>query len=338
MNKELFKEELHHIQREIQIIEELDKVNSHLQQYNWVFLHPYSQGGDIDVLRKMISESENPDDEIISFFARKFFDLRWTTHLIEGFYNVRPYLRDYTPVIRESVVLCLQKDFRGAISTLIPVIEGTLRKCLIDKKGDHKKSEININELLKVINILTDEYVNLQKEYLTEKYDQYIQHGMYMDRNQEDEILIKHRRYFELWMKQLTNFLENKLYLNTKHNEVSDTFNRHLIFHGMESNIEYSLSNFLRIFNSLDFLSWAIGNTTRGSSVFSVAEENEVEKIKRDYLKILIASEALTETKSKILGPIESFKKYIDPKFYNRIQKPIYRFKKVVDRNNRFFK
>jgi hypothetical protein len=35
MNKELFKEELDQIQKQIQIIEELDEINSHLQKNNW---------------------------------------------------------------------------------------------------------------------------------------------------------------------------------------------------------------------------------------------------------------------------------------------------------------
>jgi hypothetical protein len=148
VNKILFQEELKQIESQIKIVEQLDKVNQHLQKNNWVFIHPYSQGGDIGVLNSLIANTENPNEQVVHFFAQKFFDLRGTIHFIEGFYLTRPFLKDFVPTIRESVVMCLQKDFKGAITILIPVIEGTLRKYLTSKKGEHKKSEIEIKELL----------------------------------------------------------------------------------------------------------------------------------------------------------------------------------------------
>ena len=276
MNKEIYNTEIKSIQNQIHISENLDSVNSSLQANNWIFLHPYSQGGDIGVIQRMISESENPNQEVIKFFADKFFDLRGTIHFIEGFFNQRPFLKDFTQNIREATILCLQKDFKGAILVIIPVIEGTLRKYLISRKGEHKSNEIDIKELLKALNFLTDEYVLLQKEYLSSKYEMNIKEGTYMDSNQEKQILKKHRYYFDLWMKQFKNFIENNLYLNTKENEVKDKLNRHLIFHGLEDDVEYSFENFLRLFNSISFLSWGIGGVDKECSVLSNIPENEV--------------------------------------------------------------
>lgn len=335
MNKILFQEELKQIETQIKTVEELDKVNQHLQRNNWVFIHPYSQGGDIGVLNRLIANSESPNEQIIHFFAQKFFDLRGTIHFIEGFYLTRPYLKDFVPTIRESVVMCLQKDFKGAITVLIPVIEGTLRKYLISKKGDHKKGEINIKELLKALNLMTDEYVELNKKFLHKKNEHLIKAEKYLDINQENKILKKHRFYFELWMNQFKKFIENNLYLNTKTNQVTDNFNRHLIFHGLEGNIDYSFGNFLRIFNSLNFLSWAIGSTTEECSVLSEFPENEVKKIWADYLNILITSEAVTEYKNNIYPEqVESFDKYLHKQQIEAITRPANEIKKILQLND----
>ena len=131
MNNEFFNEQIQRVEREIDRVKELDRVNLTLQSYNWVFLHPYSQGIDIGYLHKLI-ENENPEKEIFEFFAHKFLHLKATIHLIDGFYKNRPFLKDYAHSIEESVLLCLQRDFKGAISILIPVFEGTLRKYLFE--------------------------------------------------------------------------------------------------------------------------------------------------------------------------------------------------------------
>lgn len=334
VNKKLFEDESEQIDRQIELVKRLDSVNSQLQRFNWIFLHPYSQGMDIEILRKL-SEQPEPEEKILSFYARKFLDLRTTIHFIDGFYKTRPFLKDYVVSIEQSVILCLQKDFRGAIYVLIPVIEGTLRKYLVAKKGEHKKHEIDIKELLKAFNILTEEYVELSKKYLRDRNQHLIDTGSFLDPNQEKQIQKKHREYFELWVKQLKDYLENNLYLNTKHNEVTDRFNRNLIFHGLEDNIDYSFSNFLRLFNCLNFLSWSIGLTSEGCSILSTANEQDVLNKWVDYLNILIASEALTETKSNIYGQtIESFKPFLDPIVVKAISRPEGLIKKGLKLND----
>ncbi|PKR81780.1 hypothetical protein CW751_00110 [Brumimicrobium salinarum] len=329
MNKRLFQKELNKIESQINTVEKLDKVNQHLQRSNWVFIHPYSQGGDIEVLTNLIANSENLNEDVVTFFARKFFDLRGTIHLIEGVYLTRPFLKDFVPTIRESIVMCLQKDFKGAISILIPVIEGTLRKYLINKKGEHKKGEIEIKELLKAVNLMTDEYVELSKTFLHKRNMSLIKTDNYLDSNQEKEILKKHRYYFKLWMIQFEKFIKNNLYLNTKTNHVTDSFNRHLIFHGLEEDIEFSFGNYLRIFNSLNFLSWAIGCTVEGCSSLSELPEYKVKAMWADYFNILITSEAITEYKNNIYTEqVESFGRYMHKQQADAIVRPVNEIKK----------
>jgi hypothetical protein len=182
-------------------------------------------------------------------------------------------------------------------------------------KNANKKNVIKISELLKSIDSLTQDYLHLQKKFLGKQYNTQFT-GFYFDINQEQQLLNKHKEYFELWMKQLKSYIENNLYLNTRKGEIKDTLNRNLIFHALEDNIDYSFQSYLRLFNCISFLSWALGLVNEECSVLSIANEEDVKDKWTDYLKILAASEALTETKSQIYGrKIDSFKKYL-PKEY----------------------
>ncbi|MGY0406627.1 hypothetical protein, partial [Pseudoalteromonas sp. SYSU M81241] len=86
-----------HIERELELVVRIDKLNSKLCKYNWVFVHPYSQGFEINFFEKLL---ENEDDnfieeKIFERFAKKFLDLKLTITFIEGFYRKRPYLNTF---------------------------------------------------------------------------------------------------------------------------------------------------------------------------------------------------------------------------------------------------
>lgn len=319
--KKNYEKEIEDIDKEIFIVKKLDNVNSSLRKYNWVFLHPYCQVFEISTLERIISENENTEEKILTHFAKRFLNLRSTIHFIDGFIATRPFLKDYKLTIEESFVLCLQKDFKGAINSLIPVIEGTLRKLLIDKKGLHKTNEIDISELLKVFNYLTDDYIKLQQEYLQNRYKNVSE---YFDNNQEKNILKKHKEYYELWTKQFIDYIKNNLYANTQNNNITDTFNRHIIFHSLNDEIDYSFANYLRLFNCIHLLSWTIGVIYKECSILSDADEEDVLNKWIDYLNILIVSESLTETKRNIYNNknIRDFKDYLNPEIAKLLIQP----------------
>ncbi len=337
MNKDIFTEQMNRVEREIDRVKELDKVNSILQSYNWVFLHPYSQGMDIGYMRKLV-ETENPEKEIFAFFAHKFLHLKATIHLVDGFHRNRPFLKDYAHYIEESILLCLQRDFKGAISILIPVFEGTLRKYLVSKEGDTKKKVTRFKELIPAIEHFKKDYLRLQEQYLKQEYQYLIVSGRYLDVNQEKAILKKHSEYFDIWMKQLKNYLANNLYQNTTESDPSDKFNRHLIFHALEDNVEFSFANYLRLFNSINYLSWVIGLTHEGCSVLSIANETDVRNKWVDYLKVLALSESLAESKAKILNQkVESFREFL-PDDYTPFLKPSQQGIKTIIDNYEYLK
>jgi len=321
--KNAYQDELSKLEREIDTAKRLDKVNNQLHSYNSIFLHPYSQGMDIGILQRIINDNENPEYEIFKFFAKKFLNLSNTIDFIEGFFPTRPYIKDYIIPIKESVVLCLQKDFRGAICILIPVIEGVLRKYLIAKMGENKKSVTKIDELLKSIDKLIDDYIELQKEFLKNRYDNLIKSGNYFDCNQEKQILKKHKEYFTIWTNQFKNYMTNKLYMDTTNNDVTDMFNRHVIFHFLDENIEFSFANYLRLYNSLIYLSWTIGLTNKNCSILSEADETLVKREFANYLNVLFVSEAMTKIKNEIYKTnIDSFRDFLSPEYIKILDKP----------------
>ena len=83
---------------------ELRDVNIRLMALNQVFLHPYSQGMDIGIVRRLLDEPESKE-KIMIFFGRKFLDLRGTIHIIDGMYKQRAFLKDFALPIEESLVL-----------------------------------------------------------------------------------------------------------------------------------------------------------------------------------------------------------------------------------------
>lgn len=308
-------------------IRRLDEVNQKLQSFNWALLHPYSQGGDIGVIERILRNHEDPGQEILKFFGKKFFQLRPTLHIVEGFLKDRPYLKDHGSTIERSFLLCLQKEFSGAINLLIPVIEGTLRKASETTKG-----EIDMNRLVKALDKLRDKYLILERAYLRNRVSHVIGDAdVYFDVNQEKQLIAKYREYFDLWTEQFKRFVQNSLYADTRSQESTDSLNRHLIFHALADNIEYTFGNYLRLFHCLSFLSWAIGSAHDECSVLSNADEALIQNKWVDCMQILAASEALSDVKSHFLGEqMTSFKDYLSENYRQVLKRPEHDMKSAL--------
>ncbi|MCB0371981.1 MAG: hypothetical protein KDD31_03105, partial [Muricauda sp.] len=115
--KEKFQKKIESINKEIDQIKRIDSLNSKLQKHNWILFHPYNQGFEIGVLERLVEKENNEqlEEKIFEIFARKFLNLGYTISITEGFYKKRPFIKDYSTQIDESIVSCLQKDFSGAI-------------------------------------------------------------------------------------------------------------------------------------------------------------------------------------------------------------------------------
>ena len=113
--KKAYQDELSRIHKEIEFVEKIDSLNNKLRKSNWLFIHPYNFGFETKLLEEVI-DNENAEREIFEIYANTFLDLRTTIAFVEGFYKKRPFLGDFLHIIEKSIVLCLQKDFAGAIN------------------------------------------------------------------------------------------------------------------------------------------------------------------------------------------------------------------------------
>lgn len=312
-NRKEYKRKIKQLSEDMEMIKRIDAVNNKLRKYNWVFIHPYNQGFEVSSFERLIQNTDNKDIEELIFekFARKFLNLVDPIIMLEGYYKKRPFIKEFSTQIEESIILCLQKDFSGAVSLLIPVIEGSIRKYLIFRNGETAKTKIKMSDLLVAFDYMTEDYVDFHKDGLIEGYAEH-----FFDINQQNQILKKHREYFSLWVKQLADYLNYNLFFNTRSQvELQDDFNRHAIFHGFY-NVNHNFKNYLRLFSCLNFLSWIIGQISKGCSILADVEDELLHKKWLEYYKLLTISEAMDDTKSKILGrEIESFAKYIDKSF-----------------------
>lgn len=306
---DVYQNEIKGVKIEINRVKLMDTINEKLQRLNWIFLHPFSQGMDISYMQQVLKE-DGSEEKIKDYFAIKFFNLPATIHLVDGMFKRRPFLKEFEYFIEESIVLCIQKDFRGAISTLLPVIEGTLRKYYLSRGAIAKRNTTKISDLIKSSEILTKDYLRIKMKYIFERANK---ENSSLSIDQVKNLEKLHREYFEIWVKQLNRYLENNLYhYYTGEGIVRDSFNRHAIFHAFNERIEYSLANYLRLFNCISFLSWIMGVVNEGCSALSEVGRKEVIEKWSEYLKILSVSEALTKAKSKIYGQnLEGFSKYL---------------------------
>lgn len=332
--KNIYRQEIKKISQQLKIIQRIDNLNSKLREYNWIFLHPYNQGYEIGIFEKLITiPNKDIEEKIFARFARKFLDLSGTITMVDGYYRKRPFLNDFIQQIEESVILCLQKDFSGAISLLIPTIEGTIRNYLTSKKGITAKNIIKMSDLIIAFEYMTDDYTETIEQYFINENNHQLK---YLDMNQKEQILKKYKEYFSLWIKQLKEYLSNNLYLDTRKGNLKDNFNRHNIFHGF-GNINYNFKNYLKLINCINFLSWSLGMITKECSILADINEGDLRKKWIEYYKILIISESMNEIKSNIYGyEIESFKKYLDKVFLKPLVISEFFHKQLLKLNDKF--
>jgi ribosomal protein L9 len=309
---ERYRQQVDRINKSIAQAEEVARINATLNKYNWVFVHPYSQGFQIDYVKKLISSPASNDLEVRVFelYARRFLDLDYTISMLDGFYQKRPFLNQFFPSIEESIVLALQKDFSGAIHLLIPAIEGTIRNYLVSKNKGKAATTTNIEKLRKAFRLMREDYSDLVRNHAN-KENRYYRIEEY-DHNQVKQIVKLESFWFSIWIEQLENYLVKNLYADTRNKiEIGDKFNRHNMVHGFGSS-DYSFRNFLRLLSCINFLSWAIGTFREDCSILAEIDEDKFQVKYQNYVKILAMSEAMTVTKSAVFGKeIVSFEKFM---------------------------
>jgi hypothetical protein len=320
------------LKRHIESIKEYNQFNKDLFISNQIFLHPYSQGIDFEQLPKLIKESEDPDEAVLIFFGKKFFNLRTNLSILHGYCGKQPYLKEYLNTITRSISLCIQHEYQGAISLLIPVIEGTLRKYMVDKFGKKNLTTTSIKELLKAIKTMRSDHLALFKESLEKECEKF---GRKVDANEVKYLSKLQGVYFDLWSEQFEIFIRDYLFKDTRNTDIQDNLNRHVILHRLKDDIEFTFKNYLRVYHSIFHLSWLINCSQPNGSAFCEPNQETVFNEYVTLLNLLLISESSLFLKERLYGEkTESFNKYLLNDYTKLIGKSSRKIKKILSKSD----
>lgn len=282
-------------------VEKILIVNEKIKEFNWAFIHPYVFGSDISYLDELIKTKTITNEYVFKIFIWPFFSLKNTAYFIDGHCKMRPSIAPFCPLIDQSVFLCLQRDYAGAINILLPVIEGSIRHYLVHKKGKQNEKIMRTSGLISAFEHIKQDYMSLLDSAYSNDYD--------FNKEQKKEVLKLHRISFEAWLSIITDYFENNLYLDTRDGVVNDKLNRHAIIHGFNSEIYYNLENYLRIFNCLHFLCWAFAMADKSLEILSSLDEKEVYYKWKAFEKIKAISDLSFEAKASVYEKYPEFDK-----------------------------
>lgn len=304
-----FIEEQNHLKKQIKEVEEIVILNNELSKFNWAFIHPYLFGYQLSHLRSLVQSKNTNSENIFKIFAESFFEFETTAFFIDGYFKLRPSLEPFCPLIDESIILCIQRDYAGAINILLPVLEGSMRHYLTKVRGKRNEQIMRTSALLKVFDYLIEDYLQIHKEAYLSNVDEQNNPKLVYDANQINMLLDLNQNYITLWFSIIRSFFKNNLYLDTRTGNVKDNLNRHTIFHGFSADIYYSLENFLKVFNCLTFLSWAYGMADKNVAILPSLGEKKVIYKWKAFEKINEISKLTVDIKSSIYKKYPTFNK-----------------------------
>jgi len=304
--KRLFEERKSRQEENIAQAKRVIAINLYLQQFDWLFVHPYLVGYNIESFERMQREATGSKEEVLKIFAGYFFDLHHTAYMIDGYFKERPFMAPYCHLIDQAVVLCLQKDYGGAITIMIPVIEGCLREYLVVVKGKQVEKTLKKEDLLKAFTYLKEGYLDtMEKHFMANQAPKMWE--VRFEASQVKQLLRNEREYIILWFSIIEDYFNNNLYLDTRSGQVSDKLNRHAILHALTHDIYYNLSNFLRLFNCLYFISWAFGMGCEGIKTLPDLDEKLTYGKWRAFEKIKRIASLMDDIKSDLFNAYSGF-------------------------------
>jgi hypothetical protein len=221
---------------------------------DWL-LPAYLQTG---FLHRFAKEIEQRNDQIKIDFFRSVMVSVYNPQYLASFYVERyskiKYVLDFSVHIDEVFRAYFSGYRRVAITALIPVLEGIIRK-MADGSGRD----------------LGNGTQGLIKEF---------------DKIVEDEEKSPHRFEERLVMFELIrDFMKNRFLIKTSRFAGLNQFNRHGILHGVFEDYGDEL-NFLRMITILDLLCFIIGFRGVPVSVFAAEESDESQKLAVQYLAL----------------------------------------------------
>jgi len=236
-------------------------------------------------------------DFVTDFFIEDFYDLGNTLSSIDGHFKRSPHFEPFCYFIENSLILCFQRDYAGAINLLIPCIEGILASYLQGVEN----IDLSKNRFEKIKKATG----NLKKK-LVEKGEKYFNdvtlkdpHYVY-NRQQSDHMLKQERRYFDDWFDSIERFLQESLFASTDIINPEVELNRHSILHSLELKPYDTLENYVKLFNCLRFIIWAFLQLERKSGLNDIDNDTFLRKMLM-YEDIIKLSAKLVQQKRVLL-------------------------------------
>lgn len=295
-------------------------VNGYLKLNDWLFISPiFFQGYELDCFLELSKNNNDEKAKILEIIYRKFYDLRHTASFIEGYCVRCNYIKPFLKSIENSLILVYQKDYEGSIKTIIPIIEGILRKYLISEKN-YRTETVRPKDLKNSFDYIKIDIIENYRKYLkTYRTENNI--AVHFSNLQIENLIKKEEEYFNIWFSFVSDFVRNSFYLNTSGKPLTNEVNRHSILHEFGLNFEYNLENFIKIYFLLQFLTWAFLRK-EGKSVL-----NKIESYR--YFEKIVAYERIIKLSDKLL-----YEKHILLKNYNDYEDSILKQKFPEFRND----
>ncbi|HTA28372.1 MAG TPA: hypothetical protein VK809_11315 [Bacteroidia bacterium] len=225
---------------------EMQKINNTLTKYDWAYIHPLMLGAEIKYFEKLSNENILNKETIFTFFTLRFRNYRRIAFDIDAYMKVSLSLNPFCHLIDQSIALCIQRDYAGAINTLLPVIEGSMRNYLEKRKTKFPKGKL-FNTFFSCIE---EESLKIYRK----SYNGSNRYLPKLNNDQIEELVILEKEFINIWLSIITNYFSKDLYINKPKRD--NVLNRHSIFHGLNPDIYYNFENYLKVFHSIYFLIW----------------------------------------------------------------------------------
>jgi hypothetical protein len=240
---------------EIANLEKYKTVNLFLSNNDWLFISPiFFQGFELDYFLELSRLPGDHKNEITKQIFRKFYNLNWTATFIDGYCRRCNHIEPFLQSIEHSIILIFQRDYEGGIKTLIPIIEGILRQYLVLEHGKEMQ-KIKFEHLRKSFLLLKESLLQKSRSWL-ENYTDANHRQIKFSEDQIIELMELEKLYYDTWFSFITNFIDNSFYLNTATTPLTNELNRHSILHEYGIAVEYNLENYIKIYFTLQFLTW----------------------------------------------------------------------------------
>lgn len=330
--------------QEVEKLQKFKSINEILKQNDWLFISPiFFQGYELTFISKIESNEPNIKNKILKIVSKKFYDLRYTASFVEGYCARCNYIRPFSKSIENSIIYAFQKDYEGSIKTIIPIIEGIMRKYLITEKG-FTTVTIRMKDLKNSFKLLKDDIISDYHENL-KYYKSENNELLHFSELQIEELTLLKKEYYDIWFSFVDDFVNKSFYLNTNGQPLTNEVNRHSILHEFGLSFNYNLENYLKIYFLLQFMTWVFLRKENQTTLNEIENYRYFDKITA-YERLIKLSENILYEKHKILQNYDDYdeailkenfiknKNYEIPKKHIIIHRILRKIDKLLWKNN----